>query len=92
MEKLRGQRVLAADVAAQGGMDLDTAQRGLTELASALAGAEGLSVAASSSGDLVYGFPNDVRGELSKRSSSAKARELWNTATTCPSTPVALSL
>merc|ERR1719310_587158 len=65
VEKLPGQRVLAADVAAQGGIDLDTSQRGLTELASALAGAEGLSVAASSSGDLVYSFPADVRRELS---------------------------
>jgi len=77
VEKLPNQRVLAADVAAKGGMDLSTAQRGLTELASALAGADGLSVAASSSGDLVYSFPDDVRGELSSRSASAKAREAW---------------
>jgi hypothetical protein len=74
------QRVLAADVAAKGGMDLNTAARGLTELASALAGAEGLSVAASSSGDLVYSFPDNVRGELSSRSASAKARETWDAA------------
>ena len=74
------QRVIAADVAAKGGMDLNTAARGLNELASALAGADGLSVAASSSGDLVYSFPENVRGELSSRSASAKARETWDAA------------
>jgi len=81
VEKLgSNQRVLASDVAAKGGMDLNTAARGLTELASALAGADGLSVAASSSGDLVYSFPDNVRGELSSRSASAKAREAWGAA------------
>ncbi len=80
VERVGGGRVIAADVASKGGMDLQTAERGLSELASALAGAEGLSVAASSSGDLVYSFPKDVRGELNSRSASAKARETWNTA------------
>lgn len=81
VEKLPpNQRVVAADVAAKGGISLDTAEQGLRELASALAGADGLSVAASDKGDLVYRFPEDVRGELAARSSSAKAREAWQSA------------
>ena len=81
VEKLPpNQRVVAADVAAKGGISLDTAEQGLRELASALAGADGLSVAASDKGDLVYRFPDNVRGELASRSSSAKAREAWKSA------------
>ena len=46
-------RLTAADLAAEGGVDLLTARTGLAELASALAGADGVSVAASDRGELL---------------------------------------
>ena len=70
----------ASDLAAAGGIELQAASAGLTQLASALAGADGVSVAASDRGELLYSFPKDVRSALSERSSSAAAREAWNTA------------
>jgi len=70
-------RLTAADLAAEGSLDLETARQGLASLATALAGADGLSVAASNRGDLVYTYPADVRATLSARSSAAKAREAW---------------
>ena len=72
-------RLTAADLAAEGGVDLLTARTGLAELASALAGADGVSVAASDRGELLYSFPTALRSELSSRSSAAKAREAWRT-------------
>ena len=75
-----GARLTAADLAAEGGVSVDTARLGLRDLASALAGADGLSVSASSKGDLLYSFPRDVRGELASRSNAAKARDAWNSA------------
>jgi hypothetical protein len=67
-------------VATEGGIDLYEARIGLSELASALAGAEGLSVSSSTKGDLLYSFPADVRRELAARSSAARARDAWNAA------------
>ena len=72
-------RLTVADLAAEGGVDLSTARTGLAELASALAGASGVSVAASDRGELLYSFPKALRSELSSRSSAAKAREAWRT-------------
>jgi len=72
-------RLTVADLAAEGGVDLSTARTGLAELASALAGAHGVSVAASDRGELLYSFPKALRSELSSRSSAAKAREAWRT-------------
>jgi hypothetical protein len=72
-------RLTVADLAAEGGVDLSTARTGLAELASALAGADGVSVAASDRGELLYSFPKALRSELSSRSSAAKAREAWRT-------------
>ena len=81
VEKIGGARFTAADLAAQGGVgSIDEAVSGLSDLASALAGAEGLSVSASSKGDLLYAFPFDVRKELSERSNAAKVRDAWNSA------------
>lgn len=75
-----GARLNAADLAAQAGISVSEAERGMKELAGALAGADGLSVAASSKGDLLYTFPADVRGELASRSSAAQLRDTWNKA------------
>lgn len=75
-----GTRLTAADLAAEGGIGIDDARAGMRELATALAGADGLSVSASSQGDLLYTFPSDVRKELSARDNAAKAREAWNQA------------
>ena len=69
------QRVTAADLSAQSGIGIDDARLGLKELATALAGADGLSVSASSKGDLLYKFPADVRKELAARSNAAKVRD-----------------
>ena len=41
-----------------------TTARGLSQLAAALAGAEGVSVASSNTGELVYSFPPRLREEL----------------------------
>ena len=75
-----GTRLTAADLAAQSGIGIDEARLGMKDLAAALAGADGLSVSASSKGDLLYTFPSDVRGELASRSTAAKARDAWNSA------------
>ena len=75
-----GTRITAADLAAQSGLGIDDARMGMKELATALAGAEGLSVSASDKGDLLYAFPSDVRGELASRNNAAKARDAWNSA------------
>jgi hypothetical protein len=75
-----GTRLTAADLAAQGGISVDEARVGLKELATALAGADGVSVSASSKGDLLYGFPSDVRQELASLSNAAKLRDAWNSA------------
>ena len=74
------QRLTAADLAAKGGISIDEARIGMKELATALAGADGLSVSASSKGDLLYAFPADVRGELASRSNASKVRDAWNRA------------
>jgi len=73
-------RLTAADVSAESGIPLDEAASGLTELASALAGTKGVSVASSNRGELLYSFPPDVRKELASLSTAAKAREAWSTA------------
>lgn len=75
-----GTRLTAADLAAQGGLDLDEARLGLRDLATSLAGADGLSVSASDKGDLLYTFPADVRSELASRNQAAKLRDAWNAA------------
>ena len=69
-----GSRLTAADLAAQAGISIDDARRGMKELATALAGADGLSVSASERGDLLYVFPAECRRELASRSNAAKAR------------------
>lgn len=76
----QGTRLTAADLAASGGISLDEARVGMKELATALAGSDGLSVSASDKGDLLYSFPANVREELSSRNNAAKVREAWNTA------------
>ena len=73
-------RLTAADVAAAGGVDLDAARYGLTQLASALAGVDGVSVASNADGDLVYSFPAGVRRALAGRSWHARGRDTWNAA------------
>ena len=75
-----GTRLTAADLAAQSGLSIDDARTGMKELAMALAGADGLSVSASSKGDLLYTFPSEVRAELAQRNNAAKVRDAWNTA------------
>ena len=80
IERQPAARLTAADLAAEGGIPIDQARMGMKELATALAGAEGLSVSASAQGDLLYSFPNDVRGELSQRLTQAKVRDAWNAA------------
>ena len=75
-----GRLLTAADLSAEAGVDITTARSGLTELASALAGVEGTSVAASKQGNLLYSFPRDVRGELASLSAASAAREKWNAA------------
>ena len=75
-----GTRLTAADLAAQAGIGIEDARLGMRELATALAGAEGVSVSASQTGDLLYTFPTDVRKELASRSNAAKARDAWNAA------------
>ncbi len=75
-----GTRLTAADLAAESGLGIEDAKRGMKELATALAGASGLSVSASDKGDLLFSFPFDVRKELASRSNAARARDLWNTA------------
>ena len=73
-------RLTASDVAAAGGVDLDAARYGLTQLASALAGVDGVSVASNADGDLVYSFPAGVRRALAGRSWRARGRDTWNAA------------
>jgi len=75
-----GTRLTAADLAAQSGISIDDARIGMKELATALAGVDGLAVSASSKGDLLYTFPSDVRDKLSSVSNAAKARDAWNSA------------
>jgi len=76
----KGTQLTAADLAAEIGMPIEDARVGMKELATALAGADGLSVSASSKGDLLYTFPADVRKQLSDRDNIAKARDAWNSA------------
>lgn len=71
-------RVTVADVATAGGIGLEKARKGVLALAAAL-GAEA-SLEVSSSGEIVYVFPSDVRGALSMASGAAAAREAWNDA------------
>ena len=73
-------RLTASDVAAAGGVDLDAARYGLTQLASALAGVDGVSVGSNADGDLVYSFPAGVRRALAGRSWRARGRDTWNAA------------
>ncbi|CAE7651807.1 unnamed protein product [Symbiodinium pilosum] len=54
------------------------ARKGVVELAGALGAEAELEV--SKTGELVYRFPSDVKGALSKVSSAAAAREAWNQA------------
>jgi hypothetical protein len=79
-KQAKGTRLTAADLAAQAGITIDEARLGMKELATALAGADDLSVCASDKGDLLYEFPADVRKELASRSNAAKARDAWNSA------------
>jgi hypothetical protein len=76
----KGTRLTAADLSSTAGISIDEARLGMKELASALAGADDLSVSASDRGDLLYTFPADVRKELASRSNAAKARDTWNSA------------
>jgi len=73
-----GTRMTAADLSAASGISIDEARLGMKDLAAALAGADGVSVSASSKGDLLYSFPKDVRGQLASRSSAARIRDAWN--------------
>lgn len=73
-----GTRVTAADVAAAGGMDLEKARKGLVALAASIGGEASLEV--SRSGEIVYVFPQDTRGALSRSSQAAGLREAWNSA------------
>ncbi|CAE7765068.1 unnamed protein product, partial [Symbiodinium sp. KB8] len=73
-----GTRVTPSDVAAAGGLSLEEARRGVVELAGTLGAEAELEV--SKTGELVYLFPRDVKGALSKVSSAAAAREAWNKA------------
>lgn len=73
-----GSRVTVADVAAAGGIGLEKARKGLVQLAAALGAEANLEV--SQSGELIYLFPSDPKGALSRASSAAALREAWNNA------------
>jgi len=73
-----GTRVTVADVAAAGGMDLETARKGMVALAAALGQEASLEV--SQAGEIVYVFPSDAKGALTRASSAAAFREAFNNA------------
>uniref|UniRef100_A0A7S4BCP5 Uncharacterized protein n=1 Tax=Chrysotila carterae TaxID=13221 RepID=A0A7S4BCP5_CHRCT len=73
VERLGGGRVSAADVAAQGGMDLLETRRQLLLLAR-LVGAD---MQVSSEGELVFVFSRGIRNQLRAASWKAKARDTW---------------
>jgi hypothetical protein len=71
----------ASDLTAKAGLSLQEAQLGLNQVATALAGEEGVAVCSSDRGELLYSFPSDVRRRLRARSSAAKVRDAWLAAT-----------
>jgi len=73
-----GTRVTAADVAATGGMAVEEAKKGMLKLAAVLGAEASLDV--SSSGEIIYNFPPDVQGALTKASSAAATRQAWEKA------------
>ena len=73
-----GPRVTVADAAAAGGMSLETARKGLVDLAAALGTKADIQV--TKSGDLVYVFPENARQALQEVSRLAKLRQTWTAA------------
>ncbi len=72
VEKL-GYRVTVGDVAAKAGLDLDTSQKGLLALASAVGG----NLQVAESGDIAYVLPRDFRGILRNKYFLIRAQEAW---------------
>lgn len=69
-----GRRVTAGDVATAAGLSVDEARSELVSLAAAL----GSPLEVSIDGEVVYVFPADVPGALSRASATARARQLFD--------------
>ena len=78
VQNTNSRRVTAADVAAAGGLSLDEAKKGVVALAAALGAESELEV--SKTGEIVYNFPSNVNGALTKASTAAAARQAWSQA------------
>jgi len=76
VEKSRGSRLTAADVAASAGIGIDDAQKELVALASITNGAMDV----SEGGDLAWRFPSDVRTALLSGSARARLQSLVESA------------
>lgn len=66
-------KVIASDVAATAGVSLAQARRELTSLASLTQG----DIQVDQSGELIYLFPKDVKGELASKNSKYQAMQLF---------------
>lgn len=68
-----GYRVTVGDVAAKAGLDLNTSQKGLLALASAVGG----DLQVAESGDIAYVLPRDFRGILRAKYVQIQLQEAW---------------
>lgn len=68
-----GYRVTVGDVAAKAGLDLNTSQKGLLALASAVGG----DLQVAESGDIAYVLPRDFRGILRAKYFRVQLQEAW---------------
>ncbi|MDS3860452.1 hypothetical protein RIF25_06475 [Thermosynechococcaceae cyanobacterium BACA0444] len=68
-----GYRVTVGDVAAKAGLDLNTSQKGLLALASAVGG----DLQVAESGDIAYVLPRDFRGILRSKYLRIQLQEAW---------------
>ena len=69
-----GYRVTVGDVAAQAGLDLNSAQQGLLALASDAGG----HLQVAESGDIVFAFPQDFRSILRSKHFQLRLQEWWS--------------
>lgn len=68
-----GGKVVAPDVATRAGVSLSQAEKDLTALASLSRG----DISVSSDGELIYEFPNDLKGVLSSNSAKYQALQTF---------------
>lgn len=73
LEKMGSKNVLASDVAANAGLGLATTRASLSAIASLTRG----DISVSESGDLIYSFPDSVRGSLSSNSLRYRVKNVW---------------